>query len=118
MLQKRRRGKSLSQIWSKLTLEQRHSVARCIEEVVRELHKATNTCAGVISLRNTACDMENDFTKLESIMMPRRTASVVADDLFKTALASPQSTRDFLLSLVTRQQISVEKAEIPAFDKI
>jgi hypothetical protein len=35
MPQKRLPGKPLNQIWSKLTLEQRHSAARCIAEIVR-----------------------------------------------------------------------------------
>ena len=118
MLQKRLPGKPLSQIWAKLTPEQRQSAARCIAEAVRDLPKVKSTCAGVVSLRSTVSDMENDSVKLEPVTMPRRTASVVADDLFKTTLASPQSTRDFLLSLIARQQTSAEEAGIPAFDKI
>jgi hypothetical protein len=73
MLLNRIPGHSLSHIWPKLTHEQRKSAARCISEVVRDLHKVKNTCAGVISPRNTIHDLETDLIKIEPVSMPGST---------------------------------------------
>jgi hypothetical protein len=118
MLQNRISGHSLSHIWPKLTHEQRKSVARCISEVVRDLHKVKNTCAGVISPRNTIHDLETDLIKIEPVSMPGSTASANAQDVYTAVLALPQTTRDFLLSLISRQRISAEEADIPTFNVI
>lgn len=118
MLQKRLPGTPLHLLWDDLTHEQRKCAARCIAEVFRDLHKIKNTCAGVISLRNTVENLDTGFIKLEPFPISPRTESMTASDIFKTEIATPQTTRNFLLSTLSRQEKSMEELDIPQFPKI
>jgi hypothetical protein len=116
MLQKRIPGKPLNHLWPTLSLEQRKSAARCIAEIVRDLHKVENPCAGIISPRNTIYDLEFDLIKLEPIPMSRVGSS--STSLFNARIASPRTTHDLLLSLVARQRAYAEATDLPPFDNI
>jgi hypothetical protein len=97
MVQKRFAGQPLSQLWYSLSLEQRRSAARYIAEIVRDLHQVKNTCAGVISSRNTAHGLAVGPIKLEPVPVP---GFINPTNISKNAhLAQPLSTQDFLLSL-------------------
>jgi aminoglycoside phosphotransferase (APT) family kinase protein len=116
ILQKRLSGKPLSQLWATLTPEQRISAAQCIAEIVRDLHTIRNPCAGIISPRNTPYDLDRDVLKLEPIPMPGTLAATSAYPM--NNLASSQTTRDLLLSLVSRQRQHAEDTDNPVFETI
>jgi aminoglycoside phosphotransferase (APT) family kinase protein len=114
MLQKRLPGQPLSTLWPTLTPEQRISAAKCIAEIVRDLQKVQNSCAGIISPRNTPFDLEHDLLKLEPIPMPGTLATGLAYPTHP--LATPQTTRDLLLSLVSRQRAHAEDTNNLVFE--
>jgi hypothetical protein len=116
MVQKRLPGQSLSQLWPKLNLQQRKGAARCIAEIVRDLHKVKNSCAGIISPLNTTHDLNVDLMKIEP--MPISGVVSLTNSPFNAKLASPQITRDLLLSLVSRQRAHGEATGLPPFDDI
>lgn len=118
MLQERLPGMPLNDLWPNLNHEQRKSAARCVAEVVRDLCKVKNICAGVISLRNTAHDLETNHIKIESITIPKRNQPITASDIFQTWVATPQTTGTFLLSTLARQRASLEQLDIPRFPAI
>jgi hypothetical protein len=116
MVQKRLAGQPLSQLWYSLSLEQRRSAARYIAEIVRDLHQVKNTCAGVISSRNTAHGLAVGPIKLEPVPVP---GFINPTNISKNAhLAQPLSTQDFLLSLISRQRIAAQMNDMPPFDHI
>jgi aminoglycoside phosphotransferase (APT) family kinase protein len=116
MLQKRLPGQPLSALWPTLTPEQRTSAAKCIAELVCDLHKVQNPCAGIISPRNTPFDLEHDLLKLEPIPMP---GTLATGPSYPThPLATPQTTRDLLLSLVSRQRAHAEDTDNLVFESI
>ncbi|KAL5116297.1 hypothetical protein ACEQ8H_005855 [Pleosporales sp. CAS-2024a] len=116
MLQNRLPGQSLAQLWPHLSIAQRRAAARCIAEVVRDLHRVRNPCAGVISLRNTSRDLDTGVVQLEPMMIPGhgKVSIPAAAHVFKTRVATPQTTRNLLLSLIARQRIRAEEDNIPA----
>jgi hypothetical protein len=116
MVQKRLPGQSLSQLWPKLSLQQRRGAARHIAEIVRDLHKVKNSCAGIISPLNTTHDLNFDLIKIEPVPMSSAASFTILP--FNAKLASPQTTRDLLLSLVSRQRAFGKANDLPSFDDI
>ncbi|KAF2133014.1 hypothetical protein P153DRAFT_333867 [Dothidotthia symphoricarpi CBS 119687] len=95
MLQERLPGQPLHELWSELNTKQRQSAIRCLARVFKDIHEVTNTCAGVISILNTAHDIKVDLIRVEPFpISPHPTAT----------LATPQTPRDLLLSLCEQQR--------------
>ncbi|KAH7068513.1 hypothetical protein FB567DRAFT_615273 [Paraphoma chrysanthemicola] len=115
MLQKRLAGQPLIELWTSLSQEQRKSAARCIAEVVRDMHKVKHRCAGIISARNTLHDLTTGFLRIEPVPVEPIGAG---GDIFSTPLATPQTTRNFLLSLIERQRKHTETIRNPMFDHV
>ncbi|KAH7061679.1 hypothetical protein BKA63DRAFT_484397 [Paraphoma chrysanthemicola] len=115
ILQKRLSGQPLTQLWTSLNQEQRKSAARCIAEVVRDMHKVKHRCAGIISARNTSHDLTTGFLRIEPVPVGPISAG---GDIFSTTLVASQTTREFLLSLIDRQRKHAETTGNPTFDHV
>jgi aminoglycoside phosphotransferase (APT) family kinase protein len=114
MLQNQLPGQSLSFLWPDLTPEQRRSAAHCIATFTRDLHTIKHRCPGVVSVRNTTRDLDADLIKIEPVPMPNSTRPTP----YTATLASPQTTREFLLDLCTRQSAHARELDDPAFPHV
>ncbi|KAF2026130.1 hypothetical protein EK21DRAFT_74851 [Setomelanomma holmii] len=117
MLQKRLSGASLTELWETLNQDQRKCAVRCIAEVVRDMHKITNRCAGIISARNTPHDLITGFIKLEPLPIGTLVSnSGGGRSIFHSPLATPQAPQSFLLSLIQRQR--AQHTGLPPFEHV
>ena len=114
MLQERLPGQPLTTLWGALNNEQRRCAAKCIAEVVRDLHQVTNKCAGVISERNTPYDLKMDLLRIEPVPVPQSSSTGSTH----RRLALPQSTRDFLLDLCKRQREHAKATGLATLDHV
>jgi hypothetical protein len=103
MLQIRLPGQPLPLLWPSLTPKQRRNAVEHICKLTRNPHTVKHRCPGVISIRNTTCDLAIDLVKIEAFPMPNAPRPTP----FTAPLASPQTTRDLLLDLCARQPAHV-----------
>jgi aminoglycoside phosphotransferase (APT) family kinase protein len=117
MLQDRLPGQPLSQLWTTLNLEQRRCAARCVAEVVRDLHTVKDSRPGVLSTRNTPLDLSTDLPKLDPIPIDEH---VLKDKFGLPApkYATPQTTRALLLDLCERQRAAMAARDLSHFDNV
>jgi hypothetical protein len=117
MLQDRLPGQPLSQLWKTLNLEQRRCAARCIAEVVRDLHTVKDSRPGVLSTRNTPLDLSTDLPKFDPIPIDEH---VPKDKLGLPApkYSTPQTTRALLLELCELQRAAMAARNLSHFDNV
>jgi hypothetical protein len=97
MLQERLSGQPLSSLYSTLNHAQRLSAIRSTSRIILDLAKVKNRCPGIVSARNTTYDLKRNIVRLEPVPIPRSQHSRSSE------LATPMTTREFLLDLVSRQ---------------
>ncbi|KAL1795232.1 hypothetical protein ACET3X_007048 [Alternaria dauci] len=113
MLQQWLPGQPLSDLWPTMNQAQRLSAVRAISNMILEIGKIKNKCPGLISIRNTTYDLKRDIVNTEPIPIPRTRPTAHSTNV-NTSLAEPQSTKDFLLDLCTRQRAYAAAAKQPA----
>ncbi|CAN9328228.1 unnamed protein product [Alternaria alternata] len=117
MLQEWLPGQPLSNLWPTLNQAQQLSAVRAISNIILDIRKIKNRCPGLISTRNTTYDLKHDIISTEPIPVPRTRATTHSTGV-STSLSEPQSTKDFLLNLCTRQRAYAIAAKQPACDDL
>jgi len=112
MLQERLPGQSLTYLWPSLNQDQRKSAARCIAEVVKDLHKLTSKTPGILSARNTSYDLKQNLLRV----VPHPIPSTATD--LNAKLAHPQTTRQLLHELCQRQRVATQASGLAGQDHI
>jgi aminoglycoside phosphotransferase (APT) family kinase protein len=113
MLQERLPGQTLSSLYNELNQDQQLSAIRAVSAVILDLAKIKTRCPGIISVRNTTYDLKHDMIRLEPVPIPRSQRTLPSNHL-----ATPQTTKDFLLDIVTRQCAHAATADLPACTEI
>jgi aminoglycoside phosphotransferase (APT) family kinase protein len=113
MLQERLPGQLLSSLYEELNQAQRLSAIRAISSIILDLAKIKNRCPGIISVRNTTYDLKHDMIRLEPVLIPCSQRTLPSNQL-----ATPQTTKDFLLDIVTRQRAHAATIALPACKEI